>query len=68
MVDLLGHNVGEGGSTTELYVKPDNQVGIVVLSNGEGDLLYIVDELYDYTLSLSTSGVGNPCCEDVSMV
>ncbi len=68
VVDLWGHNGGEGGSSTELYINPDNQIGIVVLSNGEGDLLYVVDELYDYALSLSTSGVGNPSCEDVSMV
>ena len=68
VVDLWGHNGGEGGASTELYVNPDNQIGIVVLSNGEGDLLYVVDELYDYALSLSISGVGNPSCEDVSMV
>lgn len=67
VVDLWGHNGGEGGSTTELYINPDNQIGIVVLSNGEGELLYVVDELYDYALSLSTSGVGNPSCEDVSI-
>ncbi|MBT6174982.1 MAG: serine hydrolase [Flavobacteriales bacterium] len=67
VVDLWGHNGGEGGSTTELYINPDNQIGIVVLSNGEGELLYVVDELYDYALSLTTSGVGNPSCEDVSI-
>ncbi|MDG2425433.1 MAG: serine hydrolase [Flavobacteriales bacterium] len=67
VVDLWGHNGGEGGSTTELYINPDNQIGIVVLSNGEGELLYVVDELYDYALSLSTSGVGNPSCEGVSI-
>lgn len=50
-----------------MYINPDNQIGIVVLSNGEGELLYVVDELYDYALSLSTSGVGNPSCEDVSI-
>jgi len=67
VVDLWGHNGGEGGSTTELYINPDNQIGIVVLSNGEGELLYVVDELYDYALSLTTTGVGNPSCEDVSI-
>lgn len=67
VVNLWGHNGGEGGSTTELYINPDNQIGIVVLSNGEGELLYVVDELYDYALSLTTTGVGNPSCEDVSI-
>ena len=67
VVDLWGHNGGEGGATTELYINPDNQIGIVVLSNGEGELLYVVDELYNYALSLTTSGVGNPSCEDVSL-
>ena len=67
VVDLWGHNGGEGGSTTELYINPDNQIGIVVLSNGEGELLYVVDELYDYALSLTTTDVGNPSCEDVSI-
>jgi len=67
VIDLWGHNGGESGATTELYINPDNQIGIVVLSNGEGELLYVVDELYDYALSLSTSGVGNPSCDNVSI-
>ena len=67
VIDLWGHNGGESGATTELYINPVNQIGIVVLSNGEGELLYVVDELYDYAISLSTSGVGNPSCDNVSV-
>lgn len=67
VIDLWGHNGGESGATTELYINPVNQIGIVVLSNGEGELLYVVDELYDYAISLSTSGVGNPSCDNVSI-
>ena len=62
VVDLWGHNGGEDGVSTDVYINPDNNIGIVVISNGEGDNLYVVDELYDYALSLNTSGVGNPSC------
>ena len=67
IINLWGHNGGESGASTDLYINPDNQIGIVVLSNGEGDNLYVVDELYDYALSLTTTGVGNPDCEPVSI-
>jgi CubicO group peptidase (beta-lactamase class C family) len=67
VIDLWGHNGGESGATTDLYIDPDNGIGMAVLSNAEGENLYVVDELYDYALSLSTSGVGNPACGPVSV-
>lgn len=66
-VDVWGHNGGESGVSTDLYINPDNNIGIVVLSNGEGDNLYVVDELYDYALSLSAAGVGNPSCSPLAI-
>jgi CubicO group peptidase (beta-lactamase class C family) len=68
IIDLWGHNGGEDGVSTDIYINPDNNIGIVVLSNGEGDNLYVVDELYDYALSLSTSGVGNPHCNATTAI
>tara|TARA_B110000196_G_scaffold309614_1_gene311453 strand:- start:129 stop:1061 length:933 start_codon:yes stop_codon:yes gene_type:complete len=68
VVDLWGHNGGEDGVSTDIYIHPNNNIGIVVLSNGEGDNLYVVDELYDYALSLNTSGVGNPSCSTTEIV
>jgi len=67
VVDMWGHNGGESGATTDLYINPENGIGLVVLSNAEGENLYVVDELYDYALSLSTSGVGNPSCDPLSV-
>lgn len=67
-VNVWGHNGGESGVSTDLYINPDNNIGVAVLSNGEGDNLYVVDELYNYALGLNTSGVGNPPCEGLSLV
>ena len=67
VVDLWGHNGGESGTTTDLYINPNNQIGIIVLSNGEGENLYVVDKLYNYALGLTTSGLGKPDCNSVSV-
>jgi len=67
VVDLWGHNGGESGITTDLYINPNNQIGIIVLSNGEGENLYVVDKLYNYALGLTTSGLGKPDCSFVSV-
>ena len=56
MVDRLcfgGHNGGEDGVSTDMYLDPINNIGICVLTNGEGNAIYICDELYDYALSLN---------------
>jgi hypothetical protein len=44
-----------------------NNIGIAVLTNGEGDNLYICDELLDYGFSLTAAGVGNPVCGEVGI-
>ena len=59
---LWGHNGGESGSSTDLYIDPVNKIGICVLTNGEGDALYICDELYNYALTLSPSTGYSPNC------
>jgi len=59
---LWGHNGGEMGSSTDMYLDPINKIGICVLTNGEGDALYICDELYNYALTISSStGVNTNC-------
>ena len=64
---LWGHNGGESGTSTDFYFDPVNNIGLAVLANGEGSNLAICDELYDYALGLSTSGVGNPACDPVGI-
>ncbi|HNI44466.1 MAG TPA: serine hydrolase domain-containing protein, partial [Chitinophagales bacterium] len=64
---LWGHNGGENGVSTELYLDPINKIGICVLTNGEGDALFICDELYDYALNLSTTSGISPACLTTSL-
>jgi len=52
---LWGHNGGEDGVSTEMYMDPDNEIGICVLTNGEGDAFSIIEELYNQALTLSTT-------------
>lgn len=59
---LWGHNGGEQGASTDMYLDPVNKIGICVLSNGEGDALFICDELYDYALSLNSATGYTPGC------
>ena len=59
---LWGHNGGERGASTDIYLDPVNKIGICILTNGEGDALTICDELYDYALTLnSTTGITPGC-------
>lgn len=59
---VWGHNGGEQGTSTELYVDPVNNIGLCVLANGEGSAIYICDALYDYALGLDPStGIPSPC-------
>lgn len=66
-VMLWGHNGGEAGVSTDLYINPANGIGVAVLSNAEGDNLYVVDALYNYALSLSPSGAGIQSCSSTSV-
>ena len=65
---LWGHNGGESGASTDMYLDPVNNIGICVLTNGEGDALSICDELYDYVLSLNPSSSIIPECEMILAV
>ncbi len=64
---VWGHNGGEMGVSTDLYIDPVNNIGLCVLTNGEGDPIYICDELYDYALSLSGSSGYPPGCLSTSV-
>ncbi|MDC1203060.1 beta-lactamase family protein [Crocinitomicaceae bacterium] len=59
---LWGHNGGELGVSTDMYVDPESNIGLCVLSNGGGTNLYICDELYDYALSLNPISSIVPQC------
>jgi CubicO group peptidase (beta-lactamase class C family) len=59
---LWGHNGGEDGVSTDMYLDPVTNIGICILTNGEGDALSICDELYDYALnSIPTSSIIPNC-------
>ena len=66
-VTAWGHNGGESGVSTDLYMDKSNNIAIAVLTNGEGYNLYICDELLDYGMSLTATGVGNPNCGQVGI-
>lgn len=59
---VWGHNGGESGVSTEIYLDPVNKIGLCVLSNGEGNGLNICDQLYNYALSLNASSGYSPAC------
>jgi CubicO group peptidase (beta-lactamase class C family) len=59
---LWGHGGGEKGVSTNLYLDPQNNIGICVLTNGEGDGLYICDELYDHALNMTVNSSITPNC------
>jgi CubicO group peptidase (beta-lactamase class C family) len=61
-VTVWGHNGGESGVSTDLYLDLNTGIGLVVLSNGEGDCLSICDELYTYATSVIPSGLGFNAC------
>ena len=65
---LWGHNGGENGVSTDLYIDPANNIGLCVLTNGEGDALYICDKLYNYALSLSSSSSIIPSCANLNSI
>lgn len=64
---LWGHNGGESGASTDMYLDPTNNIGICVLTNGEGDALFICDALYDYALSLNAATGYSPGCVTVGI-
>tara|TARA_B100001939_G_C16588634_1_gene465881 strand:- start:45 stop:578 length:534 start_codon:yes stop_codon:yes gene_type:complete len=61
---LWGHSGGEQGVNTNLLIDPYNDIGICVLTNGEGDGLYICDALYDHALSMNVNNSIVPNCSN----
>ncbi len=59
-VALWGHSCG--GVCTEMVFDRTNDMGIAVLANDENDVLTILEKLFNYGLTLSPSGIGNPDC------
>ncbi len=59
---LWGHNGGESGISTNLYLDTTNNIGICVLANGSGSGLNICDKLYNYSLSANVSSGISPEC------
>ncbi|TKJ36588.1 hypothetical protein CEE37_15015 [candidate division LCP-89 bacterium B3_LCP] len=46
--ELWGHGGGDVGVTTEMYHCPDQNSGVVILTNGESYFFEILDALFDY--------------------
>jgi len=59
---LWGHSGGEKGVNTHLFLDPSTNIGICVLTNGEGDGLYICDDLYDHVLNMNVNSSIVPNC------
>lgn len=59
---VWGHNGGASGVSTNMYLDPVNNIGLCVLSNGEGTGINICDELYNYALSLNSATGFSPAC------
>ena len=64
---LWSHSGGESGVNTNLLIDPSNDVGICVLTNGEGDGLYICDALYDHALNMNFNNSITPCSPTVEI-
>ncbi|MDH4473952.1 MAG: serine hydrolase [Fluviicola sp.] len=67
-VTLWGHNGGELGISTEMFFDLTTNTGIAVLANAESEASPILELLFDYGLTLSTSGVGNPACNPTNSI
>ena len=65
---LWGHNGGEMGVSTDMYLDPVSKIGVCVLSNGSGTNLYICDALYDYALSLNANNGIVPACLSAGLI
>lgn len=59
---LWSHSGGESGVNTHLFLDPQNNVGLCVLTNGEGDGLYICEALYDHALNMTVNNSIIPDC------
>lgn len=59
---VWGHSGGEQGVSTYLYIDPQNDLGICLLTNGEGEGLYVCDALYDHALNSTFNNGMTPNC------
>jgi CubicO group peptidase (beta-lactamase class C family) len=59
---LWSHSGGEQGVNTHIFLDPQNDIGLCVLTNGEGDGLYICDHLYDHALNMTVNNSIIPTC------
>ena len=64
--ELWGHNGGEAGASTDLFLNPGEGWGVAVLANGEGYNGGILDALVDYAVTAVPSGNWMPPCSTVS--
>jgi CubicO group peptidase (beta-lactamase class C family) len=65
---VWGHSGGEQGVSTYLYIDPQNDLGICLLTNGEGDGLYICDALYDHALNGTLNNGITPNCGTLTSI
>ena len=63
---VWGHSGAEQGVSTYLYIDPQNDIGICLLTNGNGDGLYICDDLYDHALNMTVNNSIIPDCIESS--
>ena len=57
-----GHSGGESGVSTNIFVDPISNIGICILTNGEGNATAVFSELFDYALTLNSVTGITPSC------
>ena len=43
-----GHNGGDKGVKTSMFFRPDDDIGVIMLTNGESDFTYLASQIFDY--------------------
>ena len=43
-----GHNGGDAGVRTSMFFRPDDNIGVIMLTNGESDFTYLASQIFDY--------------------
>lgn len=64
---LWSHNGGEDGVSTDVFLDFDNEIGIIVLTNGEGDAYYVAEAMYQYALDTPALGEEVVGCGNVGV-
>ena len=66
-VPVWGHNGGEKGVSTDMYLNRRDKLGVAVITNGDGAVnTNIINALYDHGLGLSASSGVTPNCPQSS--